>query len=476
MSRSMQLVITFILASSMAAVLGLTVGARYYFTNTIGSVIHTYREGIVSDRSSLFIHPNIDAESTTDTEGEDNGGYMPGRLSAADEKLSDASGTTIPTDPAASTGSTIPGTGEPGPSVTRGTDTSPTTGAAAGNKITTDDPEKPMKTMPWDGPLTDIERAEGWIHEADILPPIGMENLGNTCYFNSAIQSLLSIPKIVSYFRSHKFDKDTQELSYTFQSFIGKYAKLTPGANVLKPEVLLALVMRLGKERRFSYQFIKKRQEDSQELLLSFVQAVTEELISPKHYFRDLFLFRTFVERVCLKCHTKSVVRTYDTSCSLDVNVDVQDAIGSIYFAEPTIHQMGAAFSERPEGRDCDECGMKTSFSEQWKIENGPICLILTPKNGRDFAPGEGGEINRKLIIGDFLYHLVGMIRRDGNSVNSGHYYAYFKRGSQWFEFNDSMIIPLEEELVPTTIGAITTIFYTLVNAVPTGTPAVTTG
>mmetsp|Transcript_35393 Transcript_35393/g.57340 ORF Transcript_35393/g.57340 Transcript_35393/m.57340 type:complete len:645 (+) Transcript_35393:221-2155(+) len=112
---------------------------------------------------------------------------------------------------------------------------------------------------------------------------VGLINLGNTCYMNTAIQCICSTPMLISYFNSEdkKWVRDINpksdlkgKLAKTFGSVINRLSIIGSGSseNTVRPQALKSVIARLAP------QFGGYRQHDCHELLRFLLDGLHEEL------------------------------------------------------------------------------------------------------------------------------------------------------------------------------------------------------
>ncbi|CAM8972958.1 unnamed protein product [Rhodiola kirilowii] len=120
--------------------------------------------------------------------------------------------------------------------------------------------------------------ANGSLCESGSLGLTGLQNLGNTCFMNSAVQCLAHTPKLVDYFLGD-YNKEINhenplgmdgEIALAFGDLIRKL--WAPGASPVAPRLFKS------KLSRFAPQFSGFNQHDSQELLAFLLDGLHEDL------------------------------------------------------------------------------------------------------------------------------------------------------------------------------------------------------
>ncbi|XP_074289660.1 ubiquitin carboxyl-terminal hydrolase 8 [Silene latifolia] len=127
-------------------------------------------------------------------------------------------------------------------------------------------------------PRTNSTTFSGSAGESGPLGLVGLQNLGNTCFMNSALQCLAHTPKLVDYFLgdyNKEINRDNPlgmdgEIAWAFGDLIRKL--WAPGATSVAPRTFKA------KLSRFAPQFSGFNQHDSQELLAFLLDGLHEDL------------------------------------------------------------------------------------------------------------------------------------------------------------------------------------------------------
>ena len=119
------------------------------------------------------------------------------------------------------------------------------------------------------------EMFQNWQNTRSTNEPVGLMNMGNTCYFSALIQSLYALPAFVS-----AINIDKTDIGYE-QSFVENISKLLEAVD--KKESLINLktyTMRVLENirKRFNGQFLPGDQADPQELLIHIKMMMNEEL------------------------------------------------------------------------------------------------------------------------------------------------------------------------------------------------------
>ncbi|KAI0772129.1 cysteine proteinase [Trametes elegans] len=298
----------------------------------------------------------------------------------------------------------------------------------------------------------------------------GLNNTGNTCFLNSALQCLLHTPPLLHILMKHSKTEPCRApknahcmacaLRQVMCEVFSKPHSITPYPVITKLQVI-AKHMRRG------------RQEDSHEFLRYFVDALqraslaghpgkVDPKIAEKTWVYKIFggLLRSRV--TCLSCGHNS--DTYDRMLDLSVDIagvsTLKDAMRKFVAVD---HLRGA------DKYKCEKCKKAVNADKQFTIDEAPLVLTLHLKRfspmGRKIphpvAYQERLSLHPYMSEGKFgpSYTLYGVISHAGSGPNSGHYYAHVKGANGlWYEMNDDSVS--RQSSAPTSMRSAYMLFY----------------
>jgi len=257
----------------------------------------------------------------------------------------------------------------------------------------------------------------------------GIPNIGNTCYFNSGIQTLKHIPVLVYeliYPREkvkllliiRKFLKDllkegvTSNYAYSIHFILNNYIELEP----------------LGFEG------------DSSELLNN----ILDKIISNHKVLEKIFRNKITNQIQCDNCSFKSIT-SYNSHCiNLDIpdnnkNIDLMNLI-NLFESEIKL--------DNTNRYKCEKCNQLNNSKKKMTIDKfGNILIINIKRHKFRFKSKKNNSplfFKKKMNFKNKNYNLIGIIEHlsSGDNSNSGHYInkSYNLFDNKWYFYSDSHV------------------------------------
>jgi len=295
-----------------------------------------------------------------------------------------------------------------------------------------------------------------------------MRNAGNTCFFNSVLQTLTYTPPLQNYLLSKEHSsacRVTSEGGFCALCLFEGHALevLDGGSSAVHPKAMLRRLRDLGgKAMRLG------QQEDAHEFLLHFLdschraslhatgrQGSVPPAVLHTTLIRQLFGGYLRSQVLCLECNFES--NTFDPF--LDLSLEVRNAA--------SLEKALEAFtkSERllgPNRYRCKRCKQVVDATKCFSICTLPPLLTFQLKRF-EYKQGVKGKIMKPVQFGtminvgrftnhptkEAMYRLYAVIVHDGHSAKSGHYFAFVKHMSgTWYKFDDESVKSVSEPVV----------------------------
>uniref|UniRef100_A0A8C3L4C3 Ubiquitin carboxyl-terminal hydrolase n=1 Tax=Chrysolophus pictus TaxID=9089 RepID=A0A8C3L4C3_CHRPC len=286
---------------------------------------------------------------------------------------------------------------------------------------------------------------------------VGLYNLGNTCFINSALQCLTYTPPLANYMLSLEH---TQSCNYqgfcmmcTMETHVNRVLRYAHDA--IRPVVFVHELKRIGKHFRHG------AQEDAHEFLRFTVDAMQEVCLHGCTILDRSSQATTIIHQIfggflrsrvkCLNC--KAVSDTYEPflDIPLDIKLDIKTDSSVIKALEQFVKP------EQLDGENCYKCNkcMKMApASKRFTIHRSPNVLTISLKRFADFT---GAKITKAIEYPEYfdlraymsqsageplIYALYAVLVHNGSDSHSGHYYCFIKAADGlWYQMNDASVV-----------------------------------
>lgn len=303
---------------------------------------------------------------------------------------------------------------------------------------------------------------------------IGFSNLGNTCFMSTCLQIIIhSSPFISRLYQSKDYIHSSSPRSKPLtEAFYSLCEETKVSRSSISPS---SLKSSFGRNH---HEYLGYSQHDTQEFCRVFLEDLSKELntvvktppykelasskkskvVLNKDYdvlFKerensiviDTFYGQTInIFRCTCNCESYSFEKFLDLPVLLnnsEIETQQLDELLKKHFSKEAIQ-----WSEK-----CESCSMKTMHDKDIRLSHLPDVLFISfqrfnPRTKRKNSTRI--QFSEELNLIDYVdkeclgeqstkYKLIGISNHSG-SIDFGHYYAYVKLKSGWFEFNDSHV------------------------------------
>lgn len=280
--------------------------------------------------------------------------------------------------------------------------------------------------------------------DGEVLSPVfgpgltGMKNLGNSCYINSVVQALFSLPAYRDFFSGKSFDETVINPAEDLYSQLLKLYDGLVSGRYSRPSGLKGDLYQEGiKPSAFKNligeghsEFRTNKQQDANEFLLYLFDKIDKEFGLTLN--RD-FKFVLSSKLVCTNCHTGAMSHELTDTISVPIKMNVisVDENGKKLYEPTTFEESFDSLTraEIIEGYQCDACGQKSNAEKQVGFQTYPRYLLTSLQRIQleNWAPVKVEvpvEIPFELNISDYSSPGFGENETEVTAVDKSHQFV----------------------------------------------------
>ena len=280
----------------------------------------------------------------------------------------------------------------------------------------------------------------------------GLDNLGQTCYFNCIVQCLFHCPLFRDAIENVSQSARSFPVLRELQRLFTRMARPTSSTH-LSPSRYFSAAMKISECE--SAGMNKNRQEDASAFFMMLVEHLRLKLKPLSELFEGELLSKLTCQRCSHSVAMSVPFKFLAISLPLDSNEQYSYALPGTH----DIYDLLDGFV-RPEfitGYNCTNCGVQDITEKKLDILSTPQILVLGLKRFKgirklnDFVQFPL-ELSLEYVNVDNeqyqLYQIAGVVVHKGPSIAAGHYISYVYSEGIWFEINDSSVREVEWEIV----------------------------
>ncbi|EFC49081.1 ubiquitin specific protease [Naegleria gruberi] len=309
-------------------------------------------------------------------------------------------------------------------------------------------------------PREKIISLNSWTEIKKIGP--GLQNLGNTCFMNAALQCLMYTPALRNFLLSRKIGEQSKKFNaldamslLAREMFLGNETSSgrSSRSNVVSPGFIAKHLKGIGG-------FVLGYQEDAHEFIVQLLDKMENAIVEKYKGKMDNIVLETNPVHQVFGGYLRSQIKTMETnyiSNKYDAFIDIELQLNNCTSVEKSFQNY--ITPDRLDGKNKYKCPKTNTYvtaSKKLTIHEAPINLILQLKRFNIF----GKKVSKKISYEDTLdispymsnkntvarYSLYGVLVHSGGSSSSGHYYSFVKNSNGiWYRMDDSSVTQVSQ-------------------------------
>lgn len=194
----------------------------------------------------------------------------------------------------------------------------------------------------------------------------GLNNLGNSCFMNSALQCLTQIKPLVKLVMDERSKDHEHKIFNLFREHLQAYYQDGKGGHAISPRPLFSNL------KRINFRMTPGRQHDAHEFALGILSGVEDYFAKDKRtkQFEQVFGGKLASQITCFNC--KHVSTSFESMVSLSLVASAHKDINKARSVEEALKDFFKPDALRGENRyRCEKCKVKVEAKKQYHIHKG---------------------------------------------------------------------------------------------------------